>query len=107
MDEEEVTCYSENGIKVFSKLAGKEDKKNQEKQLNSTLIVIKKGKHPRNPEYSMIHDPYNRLFYTFCWYNDGHYLPCPVMVSIDPKEEIQLEMRRRTSVDTSVPERIT
>jgi hypothetical protein len=53
----------------------------------------------------MIHDPYNKLFYTFTWPSDGHYFPCAVLVSKDVKEEVSLEIQRRHSVDTSVPVR--
>jgi hypothetical protein len=50
------------------------------------LLVKKEGKYPRNPEYTMVYDPYNRLFYTFAWFNDGRHFPCPVLVSKDGKE---------------------
>lgn len=67
----------------------------------------KQAKHPRNPEYTMIHDPYNEVFYTFSWYNDGHYLPCPILVSKDKKKQVQLQIQRRSSADTSLPSKIT
>jgi hypothetical protein len=38
----------------------------------------------------MIHDPYNKLFYTFTWPSDGHYFPCAILVSKDVKEEVSL-----------------
>lgn len=55
----------------------------------------------------MIHDPYNKLFYTFCWHTDSYYFPCPVFVSKDPKEDIELSLRKRSSVDTSSPQKVT
>jgi hypothetical protein len=85
MDEDEITCYSENGVKIFSKKPEEnQDKKHFEK--GSSLLVKKEGKYPRNPEYTMVYDPYNRLFYTFAWFNDGRHFPCPVLVSKDGKE---------------------
>lgn len=88
MDSDEVTCYSEHGIKIFSKrpLLPEEKSKVNEKSFNSTLLCKKDVKHIRNPKYTMVYDPYNKLFYTFCWPAESNYFPCPVFVSKDPKD---------------------
>jgi hypothetical protein len=85
MDADEITCYSETGVKVFDKIQKAPAKDAKSPALKSNLIVTKDTKHPRNPEYFILHDPYNKLFYTFAWPLEGHYMPCAVMVSNDKK----------------------
>lgn len=68
MDEDEITCYSEVGFKIFSK----SDKDTHEVSeglpyLRTTHLKTIESKLSKNPEYSISYDPYNKLFYTFTW----------------------------------------
>ena len=89
MDHEHITCYSESGTKIFSK-SKKDSKTNIETKLNSTLLKVIEAKVPRNPEYNIIYDPYNNLFYTFMWSPDGHYFPAPVLITTDKKHTLSI-----------------
>jgi hypothetical protein len=66
MDREHITCYSEQGLKVFSKDV-KNLHKHKDTKMNTTLIQVLDAKFPRNPECNVIYDPYNYVFYTFGW----------------------------------------
>lgn len=94
MDKEHISCYSENGVKIFSK--SKADyKPNPETKLSSSLLKTVESKFPKNPEYSVIFDPYHSLFYTFAWPQDGHYFPASVLVSSDRKTSILKQEERK------------
>lgn len=94
MDSEHITCYSDNGVKVFSR--GRADFKiHPETKLGTTLLKTLESKFPKNPEYSVIHDPYNSIFYTFAWPHDGHYFPAVVLGSNDKKQVIRSQEERR------------
>jgi hypothetical protein len=88
MDKQHITCYSEHGIKVFSKNM-KDSHHHQESMLSTTLLKVLEVKFPRNPECNIVYDPYNHLFYTFGWPQDGHYFPTAVLVSHDKKYSLQ------------------
>lgn len=48
MDSEHITCYSENGVKVFSR--NKADfKVNADTRLGTTLLKTLESKFPKNP----------------------------------------------------------
>jgi len=48
MDSEHITCYSENGVKVFSR--SKADfKVNADTRLGATLLKTLESKFPKNP----------------------------------------------------------
>jgi hypothetical protein len=46
----------------------------------------------------MTFDPYNSMFYTFCWPQDGHYFPSTVLVSSDKKSSTLLQQQKTQSV---------
>jgi hypothetical protein len=94
MDNEHITCYSENGVKIFSR--NKADFKiNPENKLGSCLVKTLESKFPKNPEYNIIYDPYNSLFYTFAWPQDGHYFPTVVLTSNDKKYVIKSQEEKK------------
>lgn len=93
MDREQVTCYSENGSKIFSKL-WRDFKKHPESRLGTTLLKVIDSKFPRNPECCIVYDPYCHLFYTFAWPPDGHYFPTAVLVSNDKRHSLQVQEGR-------------
>ena len=84
MDQDQICCYSDAGLKVFSK-----DMKNyrryKETRFSTTLLKVIDIKYPKNPECNIIYDPYNLAFYTFGWPQEGHYFPASVLVSKDQK----------------------
>lgn len=90
MNKEHITCYSEHGIKIFSK-----DKKNTSKhpdtKLSTTHLKTIDSIFARNPEYNILYDPYNHLFYSFAWPQDGHYFPTALFVSGDKKYESKVQ----------------
>ena len=88
MDEEHVTCYSENGLKIFSKNM-KDFHKHQDTNFSTTLLKVLDAKFPRNPECNVIYDPYNYFFYTFGWPQEGHCFPTAVLVSNDRKYSLK------------------
>lgn len=101
MDEEEITCYSEGGIKIFSKSA---KDSHIVDGLKTTHIKTAEGKFPRNPEYSITYDPYNSQFFTFTWPTDGgHYFPTAVLVGSDYKSSAEMSYQKRISLSTQAP----
>ena len=48
MDKDQVSCYTENGLKIFSRNM-KDVSHNQDTKLSSTLLKILEVKFPRNP----------------------------------------------------------
>ena len=84
MDEDEISCFSESGLKIFSK-SMKNFKKNPDSKCSNTLVKVLEAKFPRNPECNVIYDPYNKVFYTFGWPPEGHCFPATVLVSKDKK----------------------
>jgi hypothetical protein len=106
MDNEHITCYSENGVKVFSR--NKADFKiNPESKLGTTLLKTLESKFPKNPEYSIIYDPYNSIFYTFAWPQDGHYFPTVVLASNDKKQVIRSQEERKFNAKVQTISRLT
>ena len=93
MDKDQISCYSENGLKVFSKDM-KDSQKNPDTKLSSTLLKILDAKFPRNPECSVIYDPYNFVFYTFGWPQEGHSFPTGVLVSGDKKNSVKFQEKK-------------
>lgn len=94
MDAEHATCYSENGVKIFSRNTA-DFKVNPDTKLGTTLLKTLESKFPRNPEYNIIYDPYNSIFYTFAWPQDGHYFPTAVLSSSDKKQVMRAQEERR------------
>lgn len=95
MDGSQISCFTEHGVKIFSKsqkdygVISPELFPHNKCSLSGTLLHIKSTRYPRNPEYNIVFDPVHRLFYTFAWHQDGHYFPAPIMVSKDPKSAQQ------------------
>lgn len=54
-------------------------------KFSTTLLKVIETKYPKNPEYNIVYDPYNLIFYTFGWPQEGHYFPASVLVSKDRK----------------------
>jgi len=90
MDTEHITCYSEHGLKVFSKDMTTLHK-HKDTKLQTTLIQVLEAKFPRNPECNIIYDPYNYVFYTFGWPQEGHFFPTAVLLSNDRKKSAKLQ----------------
>ena len=93
MDKKEITCYSETGLKVFSKNM-KDFHRHQDSKCFTTLLKVSEAKFPRNPECNIIYDPYSFMFYTFGWPPEGHYFPSTVLVSKDKKHELALQEKK-------------
>jgi hypothetical protein len=99
MDRDEITCYSENGVKVFSKNEGETHFIGDRIKLATTHIKTFPAKFSRNPEYTIVYDPYNSLFYTYTWPCDGyHYFPTAVLVSSDYKSFDELSIQKKKSL---------
>ena len=104
MDQEEITCYSEVGIKIFSK--NPKDSK-EVSGLKTTHIKTAEGKFPRNPEYFIVYDPCNCLFFTFTWPSDGgHYFPSAVLIGSDYKSSAEISYQKRISLSSQAPQNI-
>lgn len=102
MDQEEITCYSETGIKIFSK--NSKDSR-LVKGLTTTHIKTAEGKFPRNPEYCITYDPFNCLFFTFTWPGDGgHYFPSAVLIGSDYKSSAEISYQKRISLSSQAPQ---
>ena len=100
MDQDEITCYSENGVKIFSKFGKDTHFIGDKVKLETTHIKTVEGKFPRNPEFSIVYDSYNYLFYTFTWPTDGaHYFPTPVLIGSDYKSSAEITYQKRMSVE--------
>lgn len=93
MDHDQVTCYSETGLKIFSK-SMKDSHKHEDTKLSTTLLKVMEAKFPRNPECTMIYDPYHSMFYTFGWPQEGHYFPTSVLVSNDRKNSTKTQTKK-------------
>ena len=99
MDNDEITCYSETGLKIFSKSNKDTHYVGDKVKIQTTHIKNAGEKFPRNPECSIVYDPYNHIFYTFTWPADGnHYFPTPVLIGSDYKSAAELTYQKRMSV---------
>lgn len=104
MDEDELTCYSESGFKIFSKSEADTHPASEHSPLVTTHVKTLEGKIQRNPEYSITYDPFNRLFYTFTWPTDGtHSFPTAVLIGSDFKNGAELKMQKKFSVGQADP----
>ena len=72
---------------------------NPETKFGSTLLKTLESKFPKNPEYNIIYDPYNAIFFTFAWPQDGHYFPTIVLTSNDKKQVIRSQEERRFNAE--------
>lgn len=101
MDYEEITCYSETGIKIFSKNPKDEHLVNG---LKTTHVKTVDLKFARNPEYTIVYDPSNEIFFTFHWPTDGaHYFPTSVFVGSDFKSCAEISYQKRASLSSQAP----
>jgi len=86
MDEDEITCFSETGFKIFSKFDKDTHEISSMPLLKTTHLKTIESKFAKNPLYSITYDPYNRAFYTFTWPTDGaYYFPTAVLIGSDNK----------------------
>ena len=98
MDNDEITCYSTSGTQIFSK--SEKDMKTVG-GLKTTHIKTAEPKYPKNPEFVISYDPYNSIFYTFTWPNDGnHYFPTPVLIGSDYKSSAEISYQKRMSLSS-------
>lgn len=108
MDEEQITCFSESGIKIFSKSSADIHNISENSSLKTTHLKTFDGKFQRNPEYSISYDPYNRIFYTFTWPTDGgHYFPTAVLIGSDHKRVVELSHQKKISLSQNDPKSLS
>lgn len=104
MDEDEITCYSESGFKIFSKYEADSHIATENSHLTNTHLKTMEGKVQRNSEYTISYDPYNRIFYTFTWPTDGgHYFPTAVLIGSEFKQTAELTHQKKISLSQEDP----